>query len=232
MRNRSTRTLREKNRIQNSMIPGLRIPRQCGMCTRELFCLGSGPRTRVRGSGSSDSKTTIGATADPWGLRQGGEGWAVGRRSHSIHRSSFGGDAPHSKEIRLGPRRERNRCGSAFPPPSRDNASLLSHWQTLRKKLSLFLLSFLLSFLLPSCLSFISSELSPPQNSQTQMPTQEAGMSETVFSESSTPTRAPPASWRAGPAQPDLPGLQVRLSINPHRCDVSPFLNFNSKIKL
>ena len=106
-------------------------PSSPGMYMLKLFSLGPNPRTRVRGSEAGDSKANKGATADPQGQRQGGEGWEVGRCSHSIHRyrdrSSLGGDASHSKEIRLGPRQERNRCGSAFPPPSRDNASLFPH---------------------------------------------------------------------------------------------------------
>ena len=89
-------------------------PSSPGMYMLKLFSLGPNPRTRVRGSEAGDSKATIGTTADPRGPRQGGEGWEVGRCSHSIHRyrdrSSLGGDASHSKEIRLGRRWERNRC--------------------------------------------------------------------------------------------------------------------------
>ena len=66
-----------------------------------------------------------------------------------------------------------------------------------------FFFSFLLSFLLPSFfLSFhcfdVSSELSPPQSSQTQMPTQarQGHRVRSHVSESSIPTRAPPVGRR------------------------------------
>ena len=98
------------------MIPGLQSkwktvqhPHQA--YTSWIFCLDSDPRTEVRGSGTGDSKATVGATADPWGPRQGGEGWEVGRHPQVQRQQLFGGgDTSYSEGIRLGLRQKRNRC--------------------------------------------------------------------------------------------------------------------------
>lgn len=120
---------------KNSMIPGLQsswntVQPPCQAWTFWSFSAW----VQIPGQESEgwtdrgDSKATMGATADAWGPRQGGDSWEVGRKSHSIHRcrdnSSLGDGTSHSKEIGLGPKQERKRCWSAFPPLRRENVSL------------------------------------------------------------------------------------------------------------